>query len=83
MNHKIKELFEKELNVKKIEKWMKHHTIQDLKGVVFENSAEEEASKILTLIHDLDDIGRDMGMQDYNDEIMDFDAADKKISQEA
>ncbi len=70
-------------NAKKIKKWMKDHTIQDLKAIVLENFAEEEAPKILTLINDLDDLSRSIRMLDSNEGIVDFDTVDRKVSLEA
>jgi hypothetical protein len=70
-------------NAKMIKKWLKKHTIQDLKAIVLENYAEEEAPKILALINDLDDLSRSIRMLDPNEEIANFDNVDKKVSLEA
>jgi hypothetical protein len=70
-------------NAKMIKRWMKKHTIQDLKAIVLENYAEEEAPKILALINDLDDLSRSIRMLDPNEENVNYDTVDKKVSLEA
>lgn len=69
-------------NAKEIKKWMKNHTVQDLKTIVLENFADEEAPKILALINDLDDLSRGW-IKDSNEENANFDTVDKKVSLEA